>query len=411
MTLFQLFSKYYSTILTKNALLQFNKYLTIFELRDDHPYLLNNPLLGTHRLIFTQNDREVIFDFFNVDQAVLKSRLKEVKSYNPSFIVASDPFNILMIWLTYLSFKNKSLPAKLLKTTRFSTIQFLQYKFFSSKLFNSYKYLADKDIMQFTIDSLSYKSDIKKHETWKKVLANRTETYISPTSNHKKAFTKFKNDREVYYAITDIQTRIRSTINIISRVYYDNLRNRDILGTYDATIEIDGKKVLKEFTAYLDKILTNLTQQLPNQKIFITDSYVAALNSQYPTISTMMITNILRYFSNLALEQKVAGTTAKITTKKSATFYEGIDILLEKLVVVIFQELLKKKIPLNNKLIIFNTVKKIFKTRISNQEFVDLKNSIYQHIQESKLTTRKTTITYLVTIFSLYIFLKVFETI
>ena len=73
-----LFTSLYNDVITKSSLDQFNKWLRYFELRDEHPLMLNSPYLGINRLIFTPKDRSDIFSIFNIDEVELSNRFAQL---------------------------------------------------------------------------------------------------------------------------------------------------------------------------------------------------------------------------------------------------------------------------------------------------------------------------------------------
>ena len=92
----------------------------------------------------------------------------------------------------------------------------------SSRLFRIFKHTPNEDVMRYTIESLNYRFDIVKYGTWKKLIYIKCKELLEKNSIHYPSFIKFEPDDKVYYIISDIKTKINSTIQSISELYYEN---------------------------------------------------------------------------------------------------------------------------------------------------------------------------------------------
>ena len=409
-TLLDVFNNKYKDILTKKNSLEFIKYIKVFELRDEHPYFLNSPYLGLNRFVFKKEDRDNIFDIFNVDELLLKDDIKKyVISYNEDFEVSSDIFNIFIMWLSHLCLNNKTLSKKNLYEVNLSGFNMLHYKFLSSKLFRDYRFKPNKDVMKYTIESLSNKFDIVKYKTWKNLIYNRSKELIDKSSIHYKFLKEFKPDKEIYYTITNLQTKLRSTINIINRTFYQNLESNNVIQSYDASKIIDGEKVLKDPEMFYDKIFYYINNQLYNRNQFINHNYIESLLKMFPGLSYPLSNKFLNYICNTALEQRNDKKLKPIINRREYIFYNDIKLLINTMITNIFSQLISKRININNKISVFNNVKDIFKSKKTNKTFSDIKMSLIEHINRSKISRRYATINSLINFFILYIVLKIFE--
>jgi len=412
LTLKAIFYKYYNTLVTKSTIVQFNSYLRSFELRDEHPLMLNSPYLGINRLVFSPTDRSNIYSIFNIDDVELKSNLENIASYNKNFETISDEYNILSMWLVHkaLTINTSNISKSLLMEFAKNILVMLYYKLMSSRLFRIFKHTPNEDVMRYTIESLNYRFDIVKYGTWKKLIYIKCEELLEKNSIHYPSFIKFEPDDKVYYIISDIKTKINSTIQSISELYYENFNTSKTIESYDATNTIDGEKILKDSNYVYDSIICHVQNQILNDRVFINERYVQAISDILTSISYPILYKFLVYICNTAKDQKRTNSLQKDINKKEFIFYQGIHLLLYKLISFTFKEIIKRGVNINNKLAIFQAVKSLYSSsKYTNPEFLNIRESIKEHIVQSKLTNRLTTINGLVTGFVLYIFLKIFE--
>lgn len=409
-----LFTSLYNDIITKSSLDQFNKWLRYFELRDEHPLMLNSPYLGINRLIFTPKDRSDIFSIFNIDEVELSNKLESIPSFNKEFETISDELNIVLIWLIYKTLNTNIKISKIvLNDSARNFLVILWYKFMSSRLFRIFKHKPDENIMRYTIESLNYRFDIVKYGTWKKLIYEKCNDMIFSTSSiHYKTFRSFSPDDKIYYIISDLKTKINSMISSISELYYENYNLNKSIETYESMVNIDGEKILRDTNYIYDSLIYYIQNQVLNERTFVNEKYINSISNLITSISYPLLYKFLVYICNTAKDQSKSNELNKIETIKNENydFYYGIHILLYKLISFTFKELVSKDTNLNNKLSIFKNVKSLYSSsKYSNQEFINIKESIKKHILLSKVTVRSVTINGLVTAFVLYIFLKLFE--
>jgi hypothetical protein len=276
-------------------------YIRAYELRDDHPLILNSPYLGTHRLVFKPSDISAIYDMFNIDIADLMTEIIELESYN-DYKVAGDIFNISSIYIAHIFFRsyikmNNKIQEYL--DAAISIIKLLSYKFLSSKLFVYYRYGVNEDVMRYTFESFNNRFDIIKYGTWRNLITERSKVIFDSKSIHKNSIIKFHPDSSIYYVITDTQTKLRSILSIIYDKYKKNLEANNAITSYDASSTINGEKILKDSNYVYDSMLYYLINNSQTNS-FVNETYVKALLNRYYGMSYPMAINFLKYLMDIA---------------------------------------------------------------------------------------------------------------
>lgn len=378
-----------------------------YGIRDDNPLALNSPLLGFNKLYFTITDQNALFEIFDYTKSDIATIISNTPAINKDWVVTSDPYNLFTMWIIH-----KLLNSKLShrETTSFGLLNMLQYKFFSSIINQYYPYKVNEEIMRFTIENLTKKYDIVEYGTWKQVIFNRSANIMKRDSIHHKTLLKFDDDDKILYAISDIQTRIRNQIKVITAMFYENKESNNIIKNYSPTTTIDGDKILKDVHGNTDIVKHNIKAQIVNKDLFINDSYIKLTNSLFKIINKLMIRRVLEYMCDSAKEQLEITDLKQIIKKKDFMFYNDIALLSFQTIKTIYEYCFNNNINLKSKVLILQTTKRLMSSsRIQNEKIINIRQSIKSHIINSRISTKKTTVSALITIFSLYVILKSFE--
>lgn len=180
-----------------------------------------------------------------ISNSEMKQVIHNIPTIDDSFVVASDPFNVFTIWVTY-NILNSKLDNKLKYQAAQATLLLLHYKFFTSLVNYRFKYPANEAAMITTYEAISNKFDIKVLGTWKRVMEKGADDAIDPNGIHGKTWTGFDNDLKILYIITDIQSRLRSKINLFYEAYMQVKTEGDLIGSYDTVgTDTEGNKEIK----------------------------------------------------------------------------------------------------------------------------------------------------------------------
>ena len=154
--------------ITPEFVVTLDKYCRSFETKGENGTALNSPLLGVVPIYFTGVDRQILFSLCGVEESVVTNAIRRVEYIQPSWVVLNDAYNQLVIWLCHRILTSKLGNAQI-ETGLMALLKLLHYKFFTSIVFHSYRYGADRATMEATINSLSNKYDVVTYKTWKEI--------------------------------------------------------------------------------------------------------------------------------------------------------------------------------------------------------------------------------------------------
>ena len=402
-TLFEVFTKKYNVPITPNRYSQILKHCKLFELRKDHPMALNSALLGVDKAFFLKPDYDMLFDIFDINFLEFKRDLlnTEHMRYLKSKIadstnsVGCDAYNIFTIWLCYCVRKS-SLPSSKKEELMFTLLKLLYYKFFTSYVHYAFPYTPNPEIMQQTINTLSYKFDIKnpKTPTWKLVLEQKCKELLAKNSPHFKTLSTFKDDKQVVYIITDIQTRIRVKLQAVINVFYKVRDEAKLMRkTSMVSTDIDGEKFIKDISSVSETITANVSGAVLNINEFINYDHIKTICSISKNISNTLLRTVLIKFSDDAILQYKAGKQNEIVTKGKDSLYKGYNVYIATLLQKTYRLCaLDKEVNLKSKLSILHKTSNLYRSsRISDPDILNLKNSTAYYISKYTNISREST--------------------
>lgn len=384
---------------------------TSFELRGTHPEALNTALLGVHKAFFTTRDQTALFDIFGVDYDEFKRYVHSVASVDPKHKkIVSDPFNLLTVWVTHLGIMaEKTIKSKkalrLLTTTLF---KYMQYKFFTSVVNHSLRYV-NPDIMTKTIDDLSAKFEIKSNDTptWKAVIAKRSEDVMDSRSIHAKTLRTFSPDVKVFYVLSDVQTRLRTRLVLISNLYYEHHANNDKMEKYGIVGDIDGEKVINNVVSSMDSIITKTANAVLNLNDLIDHTMIKAICARTKNITPEMMRTILMGFSDMAISQNRSNSSMEtVQSSKSLVHYKGYRALVGIIVQKVYRICIKKKVNMGSRLHILEEARNAFRSsQLDDPDIKSIKHSVKLLLDELTSYTKDSTLASLRICLILYIVL------
>lgn len=404
-----LFSKFDITPNRKTAE-QIIRWKLMYETRDTHPDALNTPLLGCAKIGFFNKDTNALFDILGVDKDEFKNAIK-TSSVDPNYHVASDEFNLLTVYAAHKYFTS-SLPQKLREDVTKALFFMMLVKFFSSIMRHYLPYGAtNPGAMEATIDALSDKFDIKHKETstWKLMMEVRAEEMITPNNIHWNALHNFTPDAKVVYIITDLQTRLRSKVQLVIAEYFEMMHNeREIRDTTLVGTDLDGKTTIKELTNSFESMVASICNRVLNTQQFIRSDYIKICSKLVPNVREDLMRNMLMAFSSSATiqYQKKKGDSMS----KDGKYYAGYHILIQNLIQSSYRDCIMKKVNMNSRYeILKNTLNMFRSSRIVDANVLKLKESVENVVIGKKFSSRDATNASLKIAFIAYIILMSFD--
>lgn len=374
--------KQFSTLnvtLDKKTIRQFNQHVLHWELRDSHPLSLNTQLLGVNTIVFTPPDRAALFEMFALSESMVLNAIKKCPSVDRNHRVASDPFNLFTIWLIHLAFEQITDDATR-HEFQLSLAKYLHYKFFTSLVNHYFPHRADESVMLAAINSLNRRFDIIVYGTWRKTIEARAADLISTDASkniHYKTLLSGKDDAQFMYVVTDVQTRIRAKVGLISGIYYDFHRDGiKIKSSSATTTDMDGEKILVQRASTFDAMTTSVTTDLLNVNAFIDMRLIRHITSVFPAVSPTLLKVSLEQMSELASEQAKTHKLEDKVIKNGLTHYVGMKGLIQATVEVSFRYCIFNKVPLTSKIRVFDALRNRYSSsHVNDPDILSIKES------------------------------------
>jgi hypothetical protein len=231
----------------------------------DHIEFFGGKLLGVNPVKFLPGDRMRWFEEVLVtDETVLEPELLALPTVNEDWIVSSDTMNLSCAWLAHALFISPKLTPEQKHQGMIDVMLILQYKFLTSRLYQHFRYPADRAVAEATYASLSDKYLIKQYDSWKALFRARAEAIIAKDSPHYQTIVKMNDDEGVIYLLNDVQGRIRDMLKNIYDVFLKVHNSGLRINTSSSVTDHDGEKILKDktknltaYTRYLHEIVTD----------------------------------------------------------------------------------------------------------------------------------------------------------
>lgn len=384
------------------------RWKTVYELQ--FPEALNSPLLGVANLAFLPRDSQALFDMLEINREEFKLAIRQ-SSIDNNFKVASDDYNLLVIWAVHC-FTNTTAISRDLKDKTIRALFFmLIIKFFSSCVRHFFPYKATRAIMEATVDNLTEKFDIKHKDTntWKLIIEKRADQMTDQHNNiHWNTMKLFTPDDKVTYVITDLQTRIRTKIRLIAELYYEAVKNGNAI--MDSTLvgeDLDGEKIIRELKNSYDSMIENICNRVLNAQQFIRNEYIKVVCALCSNVRPDMMRNVLMQFSALATAQyhKNKGDYED----KGKGIFIGYHILIANLIQRTYRACIMDKVKLLRVPILKKAMNLYRSSRIADPLVLKVKNSVDKFVDDTKVSSREATNASLKIALILYIVLLSFD--
>lgn len=401
--------------ITKRTTDELFKYVTIFELRNDHPLVFNTDMLGVHLGHFLPSDQIKIFEIFEIDYDEFAREIAKCTTIDKKFRVQRHPFNLFAMWAVYSMLNSKDLPARQVSTGVMSMGKLLVYRFFTSLINHNFPYKVNEEIMRFTIDNLNGKYTIKQPETntWKKLIEKRVELLLLDNrSIHKTTLKHFTPDDKIGYIITDLQSRIRDNVKNITREFMANKDHGDKVSSYGLVDEINGEKLVRNIIDSFTSVTERVTRDILNVNKLLDTELIKLVVKLNTNLREDMFRDILTRFSNMALMQYKKHTSDEIKTTPSGEIFVGYKILIENIIQKTYRRCLLRGLDIKSKIKILEATKNIYSnSRITDDDILKVKLSVDYFVDTHSKTNRDQTKTALKLGFILYIILLSMKTV
>lgn len=385
--------------------------LTQYEIRKEHPLVLNSTEIGVHKIAFTSNDRAELFETCGIYEHEVSDIIKDISTIDKAFRVVSDPFNLLCVYLPWRS-DSSSMSVSAKQLAKRAILLYWQYKMFSSIINHYFPYGVNGDIMRQVTEGLSMKFDVKVQGSWKKVMEEKVDVLLSKGSLHYDSLHTLEDDMKLLYVITDVQTRLRSQLKNITALYYDMKEANNYMRSTSATVVVDGKKIIRESSTGFETISMHIATKMLHKSSFVNTKYITMLDGIQKSLNKGIIARVISQLVDTATSQTDAGTDNRLIVRRDGTeIYAGLKLLVSNITRCTYANALSSKtLDINNKLDIFGATKNLFSAHQTNNKLLDnTKLSIAYFIERNNISHRVNTVSALTTTVALYICLMGFE--
>lgn len=165
------------------------------------------------RLLFSESDKNVIYNITNISEKEVKDTIKKATAIKSTWKVATNPFYILSIaiarWFKINNMENEMLAIMI----------YMSYVLYTSAHSNSFKHLPNKEIMDYTINNLSNRYIIKQKGTIQASIEHTIGEAMTGRFNDELIRGSDLDIKDIIYAL---QTRMHSFMNNIAERFYEN---------------------------------------------------------------------------------------------------------------------------------------------------------------------------------------------
>lgn len=396
--------------ITQNTINLLEQYCTYFETKNNHSLALNTHLLGVEPIYFLNMDKDIFFEIMEISEATMKLAIRRISYIDPGWNVTSDPYNQLVIWIAY-RIMTSTLSDQEKDVGLFSLFKMLHYKFFTSIVNNSFKHGANKAVMEATIRKLSNKYDIIVYGTWKRVIEVRSRDVYAKDSIHYKTLNSFNDDKAILYILSDIQSRLRHKIRLVTVEYYNNKELGDAIETYDmVSTDKEGKKVITATSNVYDLMIAGLLAQIQSPSRFIDNELIHVISEQFTYVKEDAFRRLLIMFTEMASLQSSSGELEKLGTLDSGEkIYVGANILIREFIQKTYRYCLLTKTNMNSKVDILMKIKNLYSSsRVSNPDILAIKLSFTTFVIQCGESKRPATNASFSIAIMLYILIRTF---
>lgn len=173
----------------------------------------------THQILFTDKDRNVVYDLVKIDEVSIKNIKNKSRDIKSKGQVMSNPFFSLMsMIIRYFTIEKKE------QTVR-TAIVYLGLSMYPSLFYKYYRLNVVDNVMSYTINNLSNKYKIKQLGN---LLATIDETCYGAYMLHKAALIR-GNDEDVVQFVLAVKTRLNSFMKHIRNEYDKNHKSGNYL--------------------------------------------------------------------------------------------------------------------------------------------------------------------------------------
>jgi hypothetical protein len=376
--------------ISHHEILQIERLVIFFCIRKTHPLTFDGTMIGVDPILFSQSDYNALFDIFKISIKDVEKAIKNTQSIDKNFIVTSDPFNLLCMWLVHLApiyIKDK----RICHEFSMNILRYLHYKFFCSVVNNSFRHGANRGVMEATINSLTKKSDIIRYESWRVLIDTHCERVLDPKDRLYTTILTASPDDKYIKVLAEIQNSIRRKIVIVAQAYYLNSSEGNSVKSMSSISEnAEGEKIIAQSASVIDSAQAAMVIEVLNPNVFVQDSLVKDVAEIYSNISERMLKIALLKINEEAVIQQSSRKFDKVDISNGEVTYIGIRALILEIIRLMVSICRTKGVNLGSRVKVFKTVRDAYgSSRTTDPDILAVKRSIAQIIDPYELTTNE----------------------
>lgn len=263
---------------------------------EDHVTFLGGVLMGTPPLRFHQSDRNAWFDdIMKTDDVVLKNEINSLPSIDPTHKVATDAFNLSVIWLLHAMWSSQKLSARQKEEGMIGALKIMHYRFLSSLMSHYFRYEPDRSVVEATYAALSYKFALKREGSWAALIDARCRDIISPNGIHAKTIQRFDNDDQIQYVLSDTQGRIREIVKKMYKVFDEVRKSSTRVKSRGSLVEMEGETHVRDLIRNQSTLKRYAHTVMEDQKTFIRPELMKIVSDAMHTMPERHLESSLEY--------------------------------------------------------------------------------------------------------------------
>jgi hypothetical protein len=197
---------------------------------DDYIEFLGNNLTGVYPIRFSQQDEDLLYELYGLNQKEFQSEIYKVKGVDKNMRTISNSTFILLLYTAHKFTISKSLPEKIKEDAVRECYYIFIYKVISSRTAYYFKYNIDVSIAKAINERMTNKYLIKRFNSWQEVFEYKALDILSKGIHYQRMknfdvndsgriisdlYTKmndiFKNNYAVFMEVKDANDRIYSS--------------------------------------------------------------------------------------------------------------------------------------------------------------------------------------------------------
>ena len=264
---------------------------------EDNINFFGGHAIGVYPVKFKTSDRhEFLIDILDFEESDIRAEIRSLDTVDESWVRGTDVMNITCLWLAH-RFKNSTLSASDKKEAMFQCMLVLNFKFITSLMSHFFPHPVNPELSQMIYDELSMKYTLKKEGSWMGLMKERANDIIAEKGIHSGTLSKFSDDGDIQYMITDIQGRLRSIIKnlweVLAEIREKDMKRHKLSYFSNLEGEIVIKDMSKKYSNYRDYI-----EQVTSSPIseFIKTDLLKVIASVIPTMPKPLLGEALIVF-------------------------------------------------------------------------------------------------------------------